>query len=103
MYLADRLGVGQAVGQHLLPEADRLRVVQAGEQDLRGYLVQELVAVGHRLQQRAQFQVLAQVLVSRWQPGRPVEAPVPVEEVGLHAPSPRSPANQGSIAPSLSR
>ena len=82
--LADHLGVGEAVGQHLLPVADRFRVVQAGEQDLRGHLVQELVTGGHRLQQRAQFQVLDQVLVAGWQPGLPVEVPVRVEEVGLH-------------------
>ena len=68
-------GVGEAVGQDLLPVADGFRVVQAGEQDLRGHLGQELVAGGHRLQQGGQLQVLDQVLVAGRQAGLEVEVP----------------------------
>ena len=79
------LGLGEAVGQDPLPVADGLRVVQAGEQHLRGYPVEKLVAGGHRLQQRGQLEVLDQVLVADGQVGPEVEIPVLEEEVGLHA------------------
>ena len=84
VHLADDIGLGEAVGQDPLPVADGLRVVQAGEQHLRGHPVQELVTGGHRLQQRGQLQVLDQVLVAGGQVGPEVEVPVLEEQVGLH-------------------
>ena len=91
VHLPDDLGLGEAVGQDPLAVADGLRVVQAGEQHLRGHLEEELVAGGHRLQQRVQLQVGDQVLVAGRQAGSPVEVPVPVQEVDLHRAS-RSPS-----------
>ena len=84
VHLPDDLGLGEAVGQDPLAVADGLRVVEAGEQHLRGHLEQELVTGGHRLQQRGQLQVLDQVFVAGRQVGPEVEVPVLVEEMGLH-------------------
>jgi hypothetical protein len=87
VHLPDDLGLGQAVGQHPLAIADRFRIVQAGQQYLRGDLGEIFVARGHRPQQRGQFQILDQVLMAGRQAGPGVEVPVLVQEVDLHRPS----------------
>src|SRR6185437_3439827 len=44
-------GSGHAVGEHMLPVTDRLRVARAGQQDFLADIAQELLATGHRIEQ----------------------------------------------------
>jgi hypothetical protein len=87
VHLPDDLRRGDAVGEDVLPVADRVGVGEAGEQHPHRDVVQELVPGRHRLQHGAKLQVLDQVVAVRRQVGGDVEVPVTVEQVGLHEPS----------------
>ena len=81
----DHLRVGQAVGQHALPVADRGRVGEAGQDRGAGHVEEILVARGHGPQQRGQLQILDQRVRLRGQLRLRVEVPVGVHEVDFHA------------------
>ena len=80
----DHVGLRDAVGQHVLPVDDLRRVGETGVQAPPGDAEQELVAVGHNVQQRAELQVSGQVGLVDRQRGAGVEVAVGVHQAGFH-------------------